>query len=847
MATLLPFSLQWYLTNNPDVANAVSTGLVDAFEHFNTFGNSEGRTPTPLFNAQEYLLKNPDIAAAITRGETTAYDHFVNFGAAEGRSPLNLFDQAFYLLQNPDVAAAVKAGTMSAVQHFLLHGQSEPRPFSVSIDLGAYLKANPDVAKAVQNGFTSALGHLMQSGTKEARDLGNGVNLKDFANDPTFTKAIAAGDFQAALERVGEVAPFLPTFVKPAGWTVPANTPIPFDFVPLDGKKLVIPEGVVVPEGAALPEAFAPTTPVVPPVTPPIAEGRTFSIDADSKGNLVFHGTAAGDVKFIASADGGVFEREGVKAKYQFTGDDKAILLNVAPNGIIANSEVVTTSFSGTLKSLQDSASVYNTVFVGAVDTALSARAPANEAWSITKDGLNIVLSSGVTLTGGFDVNVDSGTAGVHFFGGGISEGAVKGAVGGQHAIYVRNADKVSVTGTSFQSVTGNDRNAQARAIEVQAGVAAKVNIIDADFNGWVTGIYVNPNGELSVVKSKFTSNNVGIGTEGPAKLHVTGSEFVTSKSEDIGLTPGKIIGDVDISGNTYTGGIPAINNGNDTALTNLKGANVLVGTTGADALYGGNGPQTIFGLDGNDYITGYSVLTDSGVDILVGGKGADWLRGGNGSLPDDNRADVIYAGTLTEIDTATGVFAESQDSEVTGWAKSFEEGYAPWTNYFIDARDANILEGRGGNDVLVASNQKDVFLYKTRANSNDYFEHYPRLETTALKAFGTDTIHNFTVGVDKIAVVMNVGGGDHTFVSGAGGNYGQSQVYANAGESNGWTLKGAGGNYTLAFDSSKYGPAGEGEAGDFSIHLVGVKGTGSRDNEGFAVSDFFLSSGSGT
>lgn len=260
------FNVQWYLDTNPDVAEAVRQGLIDAEEHFNQHGKAEGRSPGPLFNLDQYLLNNPDVADAVARGETTAYDHFMQFGAGEGRSPVNMFDEAFYLSQNPDVAAAVAAGLTSAIEHFLAYGQGEPRAFNPAIDLGAYLAANPDVAAAAAQGLISPLEHLMMHGVSEGRDLGNGVNLGMFGDDPVFQQALASGDLDSALDRVSDVAPFIPSFETPSGWTPPADLPIPTDFVPPEGMKLVVPEGVEVPEGTELPDTFEPAT---PPVTPP--------------------------------------------------------------------------------------------------------------------------------------------------------------------------------------------------------------------------------------------------------------------------------------------------------------------------------------------------------------------------------------------------------------------------------------------------------------------------------------------------------------------------------------------------------------------------------------------------
>ncbi len=209
-----------------------------------------------LFNEQWYLDQNPDVAAAVAAGLTTAYQHFMAYGQYESRAPSALFDPAFYLNQNPDVAAAVAAGLASAYEHFLLYGQSEPRTISPFIDLAAYANANPDLA-AVEG--LNLYQHLVTYGLHENRDLGNGITLGQFANDPVFNAALAdPGHILDALARIAEVAPFLPDFQPPEGWTPPADTPIPTDFVPPEGLLLVVPPSIIVPEGTELPDTFQP-------------------------------------------------------------------------------------------------------------------------------------------------------------------------------------------------------------------------------------------------------------------------------------------------------------------------------------------------------------------------------------------------------------------------------------------------------------------------------------------------------------------------------------------------------------------------------------------------------------
>ena len=185
--------------------------------------------------------------------------------------PTSLFDEQWYLSRNPDVAEAIAQGLISpALEHFQRYGKYEGRAAGPLFNTEDYLKANPDVAHAAEAGTISPFTHLLTYGTGEGRDLGNGITLSMFANDGKFGEALANGNLQAALERVNAVAPFLPTFEPPAGWQPPANTPIPVDFTPPEGIKLVIPPGVNVPPDIELPsDIFEPVTPQPQPQPTP--------------------------------------------------------------------------------------------------------------------------------------------------------------------------------------------------------------------------------------------------------------------------------------------------------------------------------------------------------------------------------------------------------------------------------------------------------------------------------------------------------------------------------------------------------------------------------------------------
>lgn len=245
MLTSFTFNAPWYLQQYQDVAAAIDAGApFDALEHFMLYGREEGRSASPLFDTEYYLSNNPDVADAVAQGVINAWDHFELFGGDEGRSPTPLFNSLFYVQQNPDIAAAIEQGIISsATQHFVLYGHTELRSINPAIDLEQYLNANPDVAEVVSNGGIDALSHLLEYGINEGRDLGNGVLLSDFANDPVFTQALVSGNAGQALARVESVAPFMPNYERPEGWTPASDTLIPVDFLlpPGSSLRLVVP------------------------------------------------------------------------------------------------------------------------------------------------------------------------------------------------------------------------------------------------------------------------------------------------------------------------------------------------------------------------------------------------------------------------------------------------------------------------------------------------------------------------------------------------------------------------------------------------------------------------------
>ena len=221
----------------------------------------------------------------------------------------------------------------------------------------------------------------------------------------------------------------------------------------------------------------------------------------------------------------------------------------------------------------------------------------------------------------------------------------------------------------------------------------------------------------------------------------------------------------------------------------------------------------------GNDAIT----ARDSAVAVtLIGGQGADYLVGGA-------EVDVIFAGSMTTL--KDGVYGEGSDSIAkdainTQFVKGFFGPDSNWMDPSAQAffKEHNIVEGRKGDDILVASSGKDVFLFQTGGGSDG------KDQELSFNELGKDTIHSFTVGQDVLFVM------DQSEQAPDGTIAGLKHKF-----SAGWTIDGDGkvkvggfekGTVTVTWNDNFHtatvliddGIVGQ-SGGDLTINLVGVQG----------------------
>lgn len=108
------FDPQWYLAQNPDVAQHG----IDPLVHYLRNGFAEDRDPHPYFNAAWYRALYGDRLEGLP-----PLVHYLRNGKSRFMSPHPLFDAGFYLQRNDDVAQR----GVDPLDHFIASGEEERR------------------------------------------------------------------------------------------------------------------------------------------------------------------------------------------------------------------------------------------------------------------------------------------------------------------------------------------------------------------------------------------------------------------------------------------------------------------------------------------------------------------------------------------------------------------------------------------------------------------------------------------------------------------------------------------------------------------------------------------------
>ena len=179
----IAFSGLLYTAANPDLIVALGTDTVAAIRHYIQYGADENR-PT-RFDALAYIASNPDLRQAFGADEAAGAEHYILYGLAEQR-PTASFDAFGYTAANPDLLAAFGPDAHAATEHYIRYGASENRP--MTFDALSYVAANADLIAALGTDTRAATDHYVRYGAAEHRPVTFGA-LEYIASNPDLITA----------------------------------------------------------------------------------------------------------------------------------------------------------------------------------------------------------------------------------------------------------------------------------------------------------------------------------------------------------------------------------------------------------------------------------------------------------------------------------------------------------------------------------------------------------------------------------------------------------------------------------------------------------------------------------
>lgn len=239
------FDVNFYVSNNEDIADALQRGGIDPVQHYLESGWRELRDPSPTFSTAGYLAANQDVAAS---GQNPFF-HFITTGRREGRAGRKAtpqydqpiagrhtdeqeeamrriasqrgiiaddFDLEYYLQSNPDLALRAPSEDFDAVSHYLQVGWREGRDPRRDFSTTYYLTTNPDIAASNQNPFV----HFVLAGRSEGR-LGEppggfrAQHLRELRSLRDTMKAWALSQRPQVLKTSGKLVELITPYLKP--------------------------------------------------------------------------------------------------------------------------------------------------------------------------------------------------------------------------------------------------------------------------------------------------------------------------------------------------------------------------------------------------------------------------------------------------------------------------------------------------------------------------------------------------------------------------------------------------------------------------------------------------------
>lgn len=127
------FDAHYYADKYDDLKNAFGYDENRLYQHYLTYGISEGRSASPVFDVLAYREMYGDLDVAFGDNWDAYVEHYFTFGIEEKRISGGTFDPVAYAEAYPDVKAAFGDDWEAIVNHYLTFGIAEGRTAGVTL------------------------------------------------------------------------------------------------------------------------------------------------------------------------------------------------------------------------------------------------------------------------------------------------------------------------------------------------------------------------------------------------------------------------------------------------------------------------------------------------------------------------------------------------------------------------------------------------------------------------------------------------------------------------------------------------------------------------------------------
>ncbi len=184
------FNPYYYSSHFEDLEGIYGTDTKGLFEHFISYGMSEGRQAIAVFNPVYYKNRYYDLRKVFGDDLPKYYEHYCLFGIKEGRDGATVmaepditgrteyggieygkvYDFKYYQNTNPDIKSAFGNDDIATLRHFINYGMAEGRRGNNSFDVNSYRLRYADLRSCFGSDVKAYYMHYINYGAMEGRN-----------------------------------------------------------------------------------------------------------------------------------------------------------------------------------------------------------------------------------------------------------------------------------------------------------------------------------------------------------------------------------------------------------------------------------------------------------------------------------------------------------------------------------------------------------------------------------------------------------------------------------------------------------------------------------------------------